>query len=127
MSETESGYGAVYTLSDPRTGEVRYVGATRNAQGRREALKHDPPNENMDGWVSDLRENGLMFEMDVVECAPLDEIGQVETEYIQQHANGQLLNVQMKGGGSHTDPRENAAPASYPFQSDDPREEAGDE
>src|SRR5690606_25347291 len=58
-------YGYIYTLSDPRTGEVRYVGQTRSRRQRRNAHVNSPQRCTSD-WVAELRAAGLQPVMETV-------------------------------------------------------------
>lgn len=95
---------AIYALTDPRDGEVRYIGKANDARKRlrghlRDARRRRTPVYN---WINKLARLGLEPGMTVlVECDPecwKDE----ERRLIAEHrASGRLLNVAEGGDEPH--------------------------
>lgn len=75
IPKLEKGYGVIYTLSDPRSGEVRYVGKSVNPKGR--YYSHIYTSERkMDGsgglshksnWIGSLLKQGVLPIMEILE------------------------------------------------------------
>jgi hypothetical protein len=63
----------VYTLSDPTTGEVRYVGKTTNLQKRWVRHIRRPTRDKKGGWVSSIIAQGLTPTIEVLEEIPQGE------------------------------------------------------
>ena len=57
----------IYILSDPRTGQIRYVGKTHNPKARRIAHKRERYQNHKCHWVQSIRSVGLEPEFEVVE------------------------------------------------------------
>lgn len=79
----------IYTLADPRTGDVRYVGQSRNLSSR--FKKHRTTTES-DGllryaWVQELKEHGLLPVMHVVEVVDDDKALHEEHKWIMFYAH----------------------------------------
>jgi hypothetical protein len=67
-------YAYIYTLSDPRTGQVRYVGKTLYITGRfNHHLKRATPTTHKGCWILGLRKLGLEPEIDVVDFIPAND------------------------------------------------------
>jgi hypothetical protein len=58
---------SIYTLSDPETGEVRYVGKAINAEGRLGAHLKDKGKNHKANWIKGLKARGLVPVMEVLE------------------------------------------------------------
>jgi len=70
MSET----GFVYTLSDPRTDNVRYVGATINPEERLKSHISAPHSDRLSDWVDDLEDEDVpVLGVTIGEGASIDE------------------------------------------------------
>ena len=93
---TETGY--VYTLTDPRTEQVRYVGATKYpAERLRQHLKQ-PTNEDMAEWIGSLKSAGLTPDMHLIDVASVDELSRRERAALDRlSARFELFN--KKSGG----------------------------
>ncbi len=57
----------IYTLTDPRTGVVRYVGKTDHPHQRLYQHLQHPTNDDMAAWITGLESEGLTPVMDVIE------------------------------------------------------------
>ena len=57
----------VYTLSDPETNQVRYVGKTVNVANRFKHHINDRPKNRTGNWIKNLRGRGLKPRMEVLE------------------------------------------------------------
>jgi predicted transcriptional regulator len=82
MTESETGY--IYTLSDPRSEEVRYVGATRQPEQRLESHINRPHSDDLESWVSSLEEADREPEMNIIDVAEVAELSRVEREAIEE-------------------------------------------
>jgi len=80
MSET----GYVYTLSDPRTGEPKYVGASKEPKRRLTEHKNGNTNEDVTEWVQDLEKVGESPNMHIVTVAPLDELSEKAQQVVER-------------------------------------------
>lgn len=100
MSETDTGY--VYTLSDPRTDEVRYVGATKNPKERfRSHISHSH-NKSVNEWVANLEDNGLKPEMRVIDAADTSDLSDKENKALRRLSDRfELLNEHNNSGYNH--------------------------
>ena len=99
MSESDTGY--VYTLSDPRTGNPKYVGATKDPQRRLESHKSNPPNDDLGAWIDELNSDGYDPEMNVINVASVSELSQKEREALDRLSDRfDLLNGQDYSGYS---------------------------
>lgn len=78
MSET----GYVYTLNDPRTGEPKYVGATKNPRTRLYGHEHGATNDDVTEWINELEQASLSPEMTLVEVTSLDDLSDAEQQVI---------------------------------------------
>ena len=94
----------LYTLSDPRTGEVRYVGWTsaprrRFAQHLSEAQRRDT---HKDRWIRRLLSSAHLPVQRVVAIVDRKTAPQLEMEYIAQLRRRGLLLVNSTSGGEGT-------------------------
>ena len=64
----------IYTLSDPLTGQVRYVGASVNPKQRynRHVAYSNATNIEKRNWVAGLRGRGLMPKMELLDMGSMD-------------------------------------------------------
>lgn len=92
----------IYALTDPDTGEARYIGRTTNPLAR--YMNHtqtwSTPGKEKREWTNDLKRQGKAPGMVVIDrCATRDEAKQRETELIVQlkEAGVNLLNQRHKG------------------------------
>ncbi len=89
----------VYQLKDPRTGEVRYVGRSRNVARR--ALEHraERANDKVFSWLKELKTLGLKAECSVLETCDKGEWHGREQYWIKKlRADGAaLLNTRPSG------------------------------
>jgi hypothetical protein len=85
MSTSAPGSKAVYTLSDPRCGCVRYVGAARSPEKRLAAHIHKPDTARKADWLRDLKAIGAQPTLAVIaeRCV---EWAWVERFWISTHA-----------------------------------------
>lgn len=70
----------IYTLSNPITEEVRYVGKTNNIKRRLSAHMYKYRNTHKDSWVQSLRINNIIPEICVI-----DEVSELEWEFWEKH------------------------------------------
>jgi len=98
---TETGY--VYTLSDPRTDEVRYVGATRNPEQRLKSHIHAPHSAELAGWVDELKRDNHEPKMQIINVAGVEDLSEKERSAFQRLSDRfELLN--SKTSPNYTDP-----------------------
>lgn len=94
----------IYTLCHPITGEIRYVGKTKNPQMRFHNHCNKLHNEKTHkrNWINKLRKKELKPVMDIIDEVPEDEWKQWEIYWIEQfRAWGfRLLNHGAGGEGS---------------------------
>jgi len=91
-----SNTGYVYTLSDPRTGDPRYVGATVNPQKRLKAHLNRPHSDDLASWIQDLAEQDLEPEMNVVQIDDVDGLADAERRVLERVASEHnVLNEEM--------------------------------
>lgn len=80
---------SIYTLSDPDTKEVRYVGKARDIGAR--FLGHIRESLNTDGskarWFRGILETGKLPIIDIIETAEDSEVGERERFWIKKYAN----------------------------------------
>jgi len=95
MSET----GYVYTLSDPRTGRPKYVGATKNPKNRFNQHTNNPHNEELEEWIKELQDKGEMPTMSLVRVSDVDRLSELEQEVLATISEEfEVLNVNMDPG-----------------------------
>jgi hypothetical protein len=82
-SENETVY--VYTLEDPRTDEVRYVGATVNPKSRLGTIKNQPHSKRLKKWINGLKDDGEDPVMTVQRETDQEHAEQVENELICEY------------------------------------------
>lgn len=71
------GKAYIYTLSDPRTGEIRYVGKTFNLKARRWQHIHDVKkglNTRKTGWIKSLLKCGVFPLIEILEEFPEENV-----------------------------------------------------
>lgn len=96
MSET----GFIYTLIDPRNGEVRYVGATIEPKRRLQSHKSEPPNEDMKMWIDELLDKNNPPLMKLVGFGDVEELAEMEEEIIENMSEEYDLLNRDKGSYS---------------------------
>ena len=55
----------IYSLSDPRTGEIRYVGKTVNLKRRLYGHLYDDEKTHKSAWIKSLKRLGLKPQLDI--------------------------------------------------------------
>ena len=92
---------AIYTILDPRSEEVRYVGRTKNPNRRIREHLSDPCSEGLRRWFSELSGLGLKPIMRIIEWCQISEWMERESFWIASYrkTNTMLLNVCSSGGG----------------------------
>lgn len=93
----------IYTLTDPRTGSVRYVGKTNNTKNRLKLhLQNKKQNHSyINNWIKQLKRNKLKPIMEVVDTVPKNDWEFWETYWISQFKTwGFNLCNHTEGGGS---------------------------
>lgn len=78
----------VYGLIDPRTGAVHYIGASKNLYKRVYShWSNGTRAKAVDDWFSDLRKNGLKFEVRILETTTVDRLEIAERLWIAHAAS----------------------------------------
>ena len=85
MTESDTGY--VYTLSDPRTEEPKYVGATIEPKQRYRTHLTNPHNDDLAAWVAELAEQDLKPDMNIVQIDEVDGLAEAERRVLNRVAN----------------------------------------
>jgi hypothetical protein len=57
----------IYTLSDPQTGEIRYIGQTSNPKNRIKSHLQENSFSRKSNWVRSLKLKGLIVIMDIID------------------------------------------------------------
>ena len=94
----------IYTLSDPRTNEVKYVGKTINPRNRR--LAHEfriKGKSNKEIWNKELRSLGLKYIFEIVDCVPSSDWRFWEKFYIQLFKVWGFILLNHNEGGTGSD------------------------
>jgi hypothetical protein len=97
----------VYGLYDPRTEELRYVGATGNLRHRLIAHQRRERHESLKSrrwlWIGELRQLGLQPAVKIIEECDLEVLASREGYWISfyRHSGAKLVNVSF-GGGIHS-------------------------
>lgn len=94
----------IYTLTDPRTNQVRYVGKTNNIKQRynahlNKARKHQI---HMFNWVNQLKKEGLKPIMEIIDEVPIEEWIFWETYWISQFLTWGFKLINYTNGGEGT-------------------------
>ena len=91
----------IYTLSDPNTNEVRYVGKTINIKRRYKQHLYDKrQTSHKNSWIISLRKNGLKPIMTIIEECNNDNWEEREIYWISKYEN---LTNHKKGGNGGDD------------------------
>lgn len=96
----------IYTLEDPRSGEIRYVGWTVNPGRRRREhvgrARRGEDDTRKGRWVRKLDAGGVRPELVVIEAVPLEERESAEGRWIAdlRSAGHRLTNMTDGGGGT---------------------------
>jgi len=95
MSKT----GYIYTLTDPRTDEPRYVGATVDPTDRLRSHLRSPHTDDLEAWVEGLDAEGLTPEMNVINVADVADLSEKEQRALDQLSERfDLLNEDERSG-----------------------------
>lgn len=91
----------IYTLTDPRTNEIRYVGKANNITQRykahlNRARKHQIHKKN---WIESLKSEGLKPIIDVIDVVPINEWVFWETYWISQIRSWGFNLINYTNGG----------------------------
>lgn len=93
--------GLIYALSDPRTGEVRYIGATSRSLEVRlaEHLQNRRSSAYRVRWINSLLNEGVRPEIAAIAVVPLAELSDAECRWIATYrAAGARLTNTTDGG-----------------------------
>lgn len=95
----------IYTLKDPITNEIRYIGKVNTKRFNKRYIAHCNPHNKADGnthkynWTNKLKREGLKPIMEVLDTTNEDEWGYLEKYWIQQFKawGFRLLNINEGG------------------------------
>lgn len=91
----------IYTLSDPRTNIVKYVGCTSNLKKRMWGHRASKYKNNVSIWVKELSYCGVRPYVDVIDIIDQKDVVEKEKFYIWQFSQKfELLNMNAGGGGT---------------------------
>lgn len=94
---------AIYSLSDPRTNHVRYIGKTKDVHDRFMHHLNDKKTTRKSGWIKSLKKLGLIPTVEI-----LDKVSEEEWEFWEMHyislfkSWGFSLTNHTDGGGGMT-------------------------
>ena len=89
----------IYTLSDPRTGDVRYVGKTRDAKARIRNHLNKREHNHKGNWIESLRKLKLEPEVCFIDEVPTEEWSFWEQHWIQTFLGWGFPLTNMNAGG----------------------------
>jgi hypothetical protein len=113
----------IYTLKDPETGKVRYVGLTTNAKRRKwmhSSLSHNQGGRRVSRWIRSLLKRGLAPVFTMVE--ETTNLGEREQHWIAHFNNNGCDLLNMNAGGNDNE-HMLAAPHSPRGRKPDPVQE----
>lgn len=99
----------IYSLTDPRDGEIRYIGKADDLEYRYRCHLNDRSHNAKSRWVGGLMKHGLYPQMRCVATIPMYRWQEAEEFFIALHkaAGCRLLNLTVGGegmnGGTHTE------------------------
>jgi hypothetical protein len=94
----------IYSLSDPRNGEVRYIGKANSLKKRLGGhLRKDNKDSHKDRWIKSLRVNGLLPVMEIIDEVSVEDWEFWEIYWIAQFKQWgfKLTNSAIGGQGSN--------------------------
>lgn len=75
----------LYVLANPETGDVRYVGKTRDPESRLQEHLASPTNADMAKWFAELADSGLVPEIEIIEVVSYDNWQETEARQIWRY------------------------------------------
>lgn len=101
ISNLEDNQFLVYGLTDPRTGEVRYIGkSTKGLKRPQEHGRKGRGNGKCKNWVASILKIGLKCGIEVLECCEtLDELSAAEVRWIKKGRESGWRLTNMTDGG----------------------------
>lgn len=100
----------IYGLIDPRDGEIRYIGKTKNPKTRLSGHITESKKNNSDNyrlkWLRKLSKLGLSPGIIFLKICQVDDFEKYETEYIKKYSNNRLTNSDDTGQGNKNRKRE---------------------
>lgn len=96
---------SIYSLVDPRTNQVRYVGKSNSPKERFREHLSDISNSRKSRWICELKNEGLLPFLEILEVVDISKWQEREIFWIDRHTkNGIVLLNSTKGGdgfGTH--------------------------
>lgn len=94
---------SIYLLRDPRNGEIRYVGLTRDVKKRLGRYVR-PHTTHLENWFESIKASGSFPELEVIEVVPECESGDSERKWIKHYrdSGARLLNFTDGGERGYT-------------------------
>lgn len=108
----------IYSLSDPRTNQVRYIGKTNNPSARLSGHISYSVTGEKSRWIAELKAIGLRPIMNILEETTEEQWSVREQHWIAKtkESNCALLNIQAGGGGNQLPFNRVRAPAKNGVQ-----------
>lgn len=92
----------IYSLSHPETGEVRYVGLTRNATRRIQQYRYKGHTKHLDNWLKSIRAIGREVQLSILETVDESISDVAERKWIAHYkAQGAAL-INFTDGGERS-------------------------
>lgn len=92
----------IYALVDPRTGDIRYIGKSKNSTDRA-TYEHwgkvDRSNLHKERWVRGLRQAGLRYGVAILQRPPLKRLNRAEQRWIARGKSLEWPLTNMQDGG----------------------------
>jgi hypothetical protein len=100
----------IYTLSDPETNEIRYIGKADDLTRRLSGHLNDRKVSHKRHWISSLKRRGLKPLIQVIEEVPIDSWGERERYWIDFYRTQgcHLTNTALGGEGGNPSPETKA-------------------
>lgn len=91
----------IYSLSDPITKEIRYIGFTSRSILDKRLSEHlrDNRKTRKNSWIKSLKNKGLKPEINILECCNLENWKSLEKKWISQMKSDRLTNHTLGGEG----------------------------
>lgn len=102
MSEESLSVSGIYALCCPKTGDVRYIGQSKNIKKRFSAHLNSSTKYPVSSWVEELKKQNLFPILKIIKECPPEKLDEEEIQEIKKH-KGNLLNVSNGGKMGYSD------------------------